>query len=369
MSTRSRHLSTVLVVAILVSAGCSGDAAETQNDPAARRVVEYLEEITPPCTPVGDPPQDPCRFETVPYVETPSVTTVHGSLQGSRPNVYNRVLGVDIPGVLVPHIAIRGTGQAGTTRCEAYRVKVADYVNFSNPGRLANRGSYYCFVDVAVGEYLIGTGPPTLTVAVHREHIRPFDPDEWPEFRERFVYVYSDPRARTAAAYEGREMVMLLRPTSTIHVEAWTSRGLFTLWFVQRRGSQLRAVAYDTYLAGSDEERTMLNVALSDLVSEIRSAGEDRTVRIAESDTTARDGAGSDSTESTTSDGASVTVTTPFGTVRPPGGFGARAPVPVLVTDANYLRNLYIEIGATYEGDNPTTVLPPPVPPAADVEP
>ena len=332
--------------------------------------MEYLEEITPPCTPVGDPPQDPCRFETVPYVETPSVTSVHGSLQGSRPNIRNLVLGVNTPGRLVPHIAVRGTGRAGTTRCEAYPVRLADYVGFSDlAGIVSTWGRYYCFVDIAVGEYLIGTGPPTLTVAVHRETITSFDPDEWPEFRERFIYVYSDPRERTAAAYEGREMVMLLRPTSTIHVEAWTSRGLFTLWFVQRRGSQLRAVAYDTYLAGSDEERTMLNVALPDLVAEIRSAGEDRTARIAESDTTTRDGAGSDSTESTTSDGASATVTARAGTVRPPGGFGARAPVPVLVTDANYLRSLYIEIGATYEGDNPTTVLPPPVPPAADVEP
>lgn len=269
-----------------------------------------------------------------------------------------------MPGRLIPHIAIRGTARTGTTRCEAYPLKVADYVGFSDLANLLRTwGRYYCFVDVAVGEYLIGTGPPTLTVAMHRENIRPFYPDEWPNLREGFIRVYSDPRARTAAAYEGREMVMLLRPTSTIHVEAWSSGGIFTLWFVQRRGSQLRAVAYETYLATTDEQRAMLNLALSDLLSQIRAAGAARTAQIAASaaTTTTTGGAGSDATRSTpTSDG--TTVTTHVRTVRPPGGFGARAPVPLLVTDANYLRDLYIEIGATYEGEDATTVLPPSVP-------
>ena len=82
------------------------------------------------------------------------------------------------------------------------------------------------------------------------------------------------------------------------------------------------------------------------------------------------DSSESRSTSSSTSSGASTTLTTQAGTVRPVGGIGARAPVPLLhhvmfmVTDANYLRNLYVEVGATYEGENATTVLPPPPPEA-----
>ena len=324
--------------------------------------VEYLEEVTPPCTPIGDPSQDPCQLGTVPYVETLSVTSSSASLGDRRPNFANRVLGVDIPGRLVPHIAIRGTAQPGTTRCEAYPVTLADYVGYPFPQLLRTRGSYYCFVDIAVGEYLIGTGPPILTVAIHRENIRPFDVDDWPDERDSWIKAYADPRARTAAAYEGRELVMLLRATSTIHVEAWTSRGLFTLWFVQQGdGDDIRAVAYEMYLARTDEQRNRLDLALSDLVSQIRAAGVARAERIAAAE---GDSSESRSTSSSTSSGASTTLTTQAGTVRPVGGIGARAPVPLLVTDANYLRNLYVEVGATYEGENATTVLPPPPPEA-----
>ena len=350
----------VLILALFCSC-ISGPVSDTAGNVADTLSVEYLEEVTPPCTPIGDPPQDPCRFETVPYVETLSVNASSVSLGDRRPNFANTVLGVDMPGFLVPHIEIRGTGQPGTTRCEVYPVKLADYVEFSNPGHLRTRGHYYCFVDIAVGEYLIGTGPPTLTVAIHREHIRPFDVDDWPEERDSWIRAYADPRARTAAAYEGRELVMLLRATSTIHVEAWTSRGIFTLWFVQQGdGDDIRAVAYEMYLARTDEQRNRLDLALSDLVSQIRAAGAARAERIA----AAEDSSESRSADSSTTSATSSTVTTAAGTVRPVGGIGARAPVPLLVTDANYLRNLYVEVGATYEGENATTVLPPPPPEA-----
>ena len=359
-----KHRLMLCLVSILaLFCSCTSDpVSDTTGNITDMQAVEYLEEVTAPCTPIGDPPQDPCQLGTVPYVETLSVNASSVSLGDRRPNFQNTVLGVDMPGFLVPHIAIRGTGQPGTTRCEVYPVTLADYVEFSNPGRLRTRGHYYCFVDITVGEYLIGTGPPTLTVSVHREHIRPFDVDDWPEERDNWIRAYADPRARTAAAYEGRELVMLLRATSTIHVEAWTSRGLFTLWFVQQGdGDDIRAVAYEMYLARTDEQRNRLDLALSDLVSQIRAAGVARAERIAAAE---GDSSESRSTSSSTSSGASTTLTTQAGTVRPVGGIGARTPVPLLVTDANYLRNLYVEVGATYEGENATTVLPPPPPEA-----
>ena len=360
-----KHRLMLCLVSILVLfCSCISDpVSDTTGNITDMQAVEYLEEVTAPCTPIGDPPQDPCQLGTVPYVETLSVTSSSTSLGDRRPNFANRVLGVDLPGQLVPHIAIRGTAQPGTTRCEAYPIRHADYVGFSDIASvLSTKGRYYCFVDIAVGEYLVGTGPPTLTVAIHRETITDFDVDEWPSLRDSWIRAYADPRARTAAAYEGREMVMLLRATSTIHVEAWTSRGLFTLWVVQQgEGDDIRAVAYEMYLARTDEQRNRLDLALSDLVSQIRAAGVARAERIAAAE---GDSSESRSTSSSTSSGASTTLTTQAGTVRPVGGIGARAPVPLLVTDANYLRNLYVEVGATYEGENATTVLPPPPPEA-----
>ena len=352
-----------LVSALVLFCSCINDRmSDTVLDSKDRMPAEYLEEVTPPCTPIGDPSQDPCQLGTVPHVETLSVNSSQ-SLGDRRPNFANRILGVDLPGQLVPHIAIRGTAQPGTTRCEAYPVKHADYVGFSDIASLVStKGRYYCFVDIVVSEYLVGRGPPALTVAIHRETITDFDVDEWPSLRDGWIKAYADPRARTAAAYEGREMVMLLRATSTIHVEAWTSRGLFTLWFVHEgRWGDLRAVAYEIYLARTDEQLNMLDLALSDLVSQIRAAGVARAERIAAAE---GDRSESRSADSSTTSATSSTVTTAAGTVRPVGGIGARAPVPLLVTDANYLRNLYVEVGATYEGEEATTVLPPPPPEA-----
>ena len=90
---------------------------------------------------------------------------------------------------------------------------------------------------------------------------------------------------------------------------------------------------------------------------------------IAASDTTTTtDGAESRSAESTsTSSGTSTTTTTVAGLLRPVGGLGDSQPLPVLITDANRLRNFYVEVGATYAGDDATTVLPPQKPAAPGV--
>ena len=42
-------------------------------------------------------------------------------------------------------------------------------------------------------------------------------------------------------------------------------------------------------------------------------------------------------------------------------------PLPVLIADANRLRDFYVEVGAVYEGEEATTVLPPPIPAAPGV--
>ena len=327
------------------------------------RPIDYLAEVTSPCTPLDDSGQDPCGLGTVIQVEaSSSISASLRPLGDRKPNFTDRFLGTDLTGRLVPHIAIRGTAQPDTTRCEVYSVTLANYVESSfDPNETL---FYYCFVDITVGEYLVGTGPPTLTVAMHRENIWPLNVDEWPDVRESWIKALSDPRARTAAAYEGRELVMLLRPTSTIKVEAWTSRGLFTLWFVQRdNGDEIRAVAQEMYRVETEEQRSSLDLLLSDLVSQIRAAGAARVAWIA----AVEDSSESRSVTSSTSSGASTTVTTQAGIVRPAGGIGARSPVPLLVTDANYLRDLYVEVGATYVGDDATTVLPPPPPEAPGV--
>ncbi len=135
----------------------------------------------------------------------------------------------------------------------------------------------------------------------------------------------------------------------------WTSWGLFTKWFVQRDdGDDIRAVAEVISLAETDAQRNSLDVPLATLLSQIRTAAATRTARVATSDpgTAAR----------SASDESSTSMTTVAGILRPEGGLGSEKPVPVLITDANRLRDAYVEFGGTYEGEDATTVLPPPPP-------
>ena len=155
-------------------------------------------------------------------------------------------------------------------------------------------------------------------------------------------------------------MILFLKPALTIAVEAWTSRGLFTKWFVQRDdGDDIRArIAEEISLAETDAQRNSLDVPLATLLSQIRTATATRTARVATSDTDTDSGSAARSG----SDESLTTMTTVAGILRPEGGLGREKPVPVLITDANRLRDAYVEFGAIYEGEGATTVLPPPPP-------
>ena len=99
--------------------------SESGYTPAAmeRRPVGYLEEVVPPCTPVVTSGQDPC-YQVVPAV-VESVSTPGGIRRWSAegvPTFDGVLLGRAVPGTgvhpaNVPHIAIRGAVQNGTTRC------------------------------------------------------------------------------------------------------------------------------------------------------------------------------------------------------------------------------------------------------------
>ena len=156
-------------------------------------------------------------------------------------------------------------------------------------------------------------------------------------------------------------MILFLKPALTIAVEAWTSWGLFTKWFVQRGdGDDIRAIAEEISLAETDAQRNSLDVPLATLLSQIRTAAATRTARLTTSDTDTDSDSGA--AAKSASDESSTTMTTVAGILRPEGGLGREKPVPVLITDANRLRDAYVEFGATYVGEDATTVLPPPKP-------
>ena len=227
-----------------------------------------------------------------------------------------------------PHIAIRGIAQNDTTRCGIYPRKPYDFQTDSTHHK--DLRNYNCFVDVAVKEYIIGKGPSQLTVKFHYEIFWISDEEDEKMYTDEYIArIYEDPKARTASVYEGRELILLLRPTHSVSIESWAPSGLgiWYVWYVWEGGGDdisIRAVSNVYGQAQKEVHHNLLNYPIDEFVRLIKQAHQNKIARTG-------------------------------------GRIGEDPALPMLVTDANYLQDYYIAGGAVYEGEEATR-LPPPVP-------
>jgi len=225
-------------------------------------------------------------------------------------------------------------------------MKLANYIeNRSDEGLI----QVHCFADVRVNEYLVGTGPPDLTVSLHREVTSFLDLEGYLDREETIEFyggedvwianLFDDPAGRTAQAYEGKELVLFLGLPFAITLEAFVTSNVFTVWFVQRdEDGTVTAVAEDVGMIWDTEKRKDAVMPLAELEKKIAAAAASRNALTG-------------------------------------GRIGTDASLPLLVSDANDLRTHYKAIGAVYRtSESPDddsqhyTVLPPPVPGAEDRE-
>ena len=292
-----------------------------------------LSVVIPPCTPLDGVDRDPCSLQLPPSIHPGGLTSSIPFFVKDPPSFDDIMTGM---GMYTPHIVVRVTVAPGTTRCEGYPTKDFAYLG----GSISDITNYWCFADVRVNEYIVGAGPPTLTIGLLRNTFLPAGDLDWERDKDWAIeHWFKNPAARVAATYEGRELVLFLGPTPTMTVEAWTVGGGWDTWFVRREP--------DTDPPGVTaafrwENRVVSEADLDDLITEVTAAAAARTA--ADQTSTARS-----STESATQ----PTTTVAEFRDRPP---------PYLVTRADQLRDFYIAGGAVYEGDNATTVLPPPAP-------
>ena len=345
-------VSGVMVVMVMLAVSACGEAAVDRGTPETTRAVSeatrvaieakvvdpgepevvfrvpvsYLEEVIPPCVPLEGSSHDPCATTTPQQVAILSAPSTPPSWPHTDdlPTITETVMGYGP--TTITHIVVRATVLDGTTRCGLYPLTPADHAEFSaSPSKYR----YNCYADVRVNEYLVGTGPSELTVELHREvlNLTAEDLADWDNWKDGWLTDrVHDPEGRTAAAFEGKEVVLFLGTSFTIAVESWLGgAGIADVWFVQQPDEgATRAVAAEISLALTDEQRNNLDMPLGDLVTKIRAAA---TARDDEYD----------------------------------GRIGENTDLPDLVDDANGLRDFYIESGAVYQGDDKTTELPPPV--------
>ena len=302
---------------------------------------QYLSEETLPCTPAPGSIVDPCE----PDVEWVHVTNkdadpsrlAHGdSILGEAPSEVKHYLSRGNSLALETHVVLRGTYLPGTVRCTTgQQLHPPDY----KPGEfwyLIHARILRCYADVRVNSYEIGSGPPRLTVMTthwvywdgYNGNLAPdIENESEPEYVER-MRLSEERHLMEEGNIGGREAILFIGPAVDTGIEAWDVR---SIWDVQRRQDgtvvavnptreRWRKYRPDEYSA----YRSRLEMELPAFRQAVRAANEPR-VAAAE-----------------------------------------RRTLPKLVTDANYLRPFYVEIGAYDSGTSPTQ--PPPVPGCANAK-
>ena len=141
----------------------------------------------------------------------------------------------------ITHIVVRGTYLPDTERCitgNPYRPP--SFLRLEEYSGLVNALSIDCYVDLRVADYILGSGPSTLTVlrhffsyrvgaaqAVHIEQVTGMSERAW--FEDFSQRLEGD---EYMGGIAGKEEVLFIGPASSLPVEVWQS---FTIWDVQQR--------------------------------------------------------------------------------------------------------------------------------------
>ena len=302
--------------------------AACESEPPTSPYTGYLTEELPPCTQVEGSSVDPCDPNARPIIESrPDPTPTPDPANPTRPDtdtfdaseVMREALDGPFPGS-APHLVLRGTYLPNTIRCTVdRRFRPPTYLNPELYESPIEEGYHFfkCYADVRVGAYILGQGPPTLPVLTIWQVALPNSS-------------FAEDAARTGKTVQelidgqiqwmessmgimlpGREEIMFLGPPYDMSVEAWQYMGA---WDVQRREDGVVVAAYPY--------RDDLKLELPAFKQAVTTANQARV--------------------------------TEYG-----GRIGAAPGLPMLVTDANRLREFYIDIGA-YDHPGGPPAQPPP---------
>ena len=278
------------------------------------------EKEAPPCTPLEGETGDPCEGDAgaalAQFSAAYSNTRSDSIWIGEEPLPVRWFLGT---GRLfrTGHIVVRGQFLPHTLRCTqqwGYR----DPALFSL--RLVNAWKIKCYEDIRVLEYIVGSGPPTLTAVVFEtdRDTLPTDPEGVRAEVERDL---------VSQNLELTEMVLFLGPALETSVESWQ---VYAAWDMERQadGTVIAVHPDRAYWQREDNYetayRSKAEIPLSDFRDAAQAAHRDRL----------------DDYD---------------------GRAGEDADDPMVVTDATNLHTFYVESGDVDHPAGPPS-LPPPVP-------
>ena len=306
--------------------------------------IRYLAEETAPCTPISGSSVDPCepdvKIHTNPLVglgsggifEYDQPKTIRGFLDGSS-------IGS------VPHIVLRGTYIPDTARCTSGNpFRVPSYIE---PGYHQHSILFQCFADVRANSYILGTGPTRLTVQVSFLHYWEgyyarsaaeegmTEKELIEQFLEAFVGILEEGYERTGQGIFGREVVLFISPGHNHATEVWE---VYRTWDLQRQEDDTVIVVHphrDDWRGARPDDyqtyRSQLEMGLTAFTQAVTTAHQ---ARVAE-----------------------------YGGRIAPNDIQGRAEsvdLPMLVTDANELRQFYVDTGAYNHPDGSPSQPPPP---------
>ena len=296
------------------------------NTPAP--VPSYLTDEIPPCTPISGSPVDPCEPDAPPI--DMGIAQYVPEL-GDEPLSVREMLDDDSPPpAWVRHIVLRGTYLPGTVRCIAgdpFRPPSYLQAEF---GDIADERSLKCYIDMRANVYILGSGPSTLTTLLFRYSYWDHQYTSYLEggqTEQDFIEEFGQ-QIETAIddLFPGREHIVFLGPDFDLSSEVWRILGI---WDVQRReDGTVIAVHPDRDLwrrLRPDDYQTHLSALEMELPAFTQAVTAAHQARVTEYD----------------------------------GRIGADTSLPMLVTNANQLREYYTEVGA-YAPGAPTPAQPPP---------
>ena len=310
--------------------------------PAPTPTPDYLADETSPCTPVPGSSVDPCERGVATFRWGYGADSVDYPPDGDRPESVQAVFTGD-SSFFVPHLVLRGTYLPKTVRCTSGdRFRPLPYLSRDDYEHFEGSRALKCYVDLRVNAYIVGEGPSKLTILRFWYHYGGGDFGDGSVAEEESIAAMRqqfesgmDDRPGLDGVLAGVEEILFLWPPYDLSSEAWQWAGS---WGVERQeDGVVIAVHPDRHLwksYRSDEYETYRSTLETELVAFTQAVKAEYQAYVTEYD----------------------------------GRIGADESLPMLVTDANHLRQFFTAVGA-YSAGSPTPVQPPPPKPVSVTSP